>query len=110
MVDDIANTLAARYAIKPSQDDAARLVVQVLGVAEFDKYRKVMTYLENHEALRDVQLAKVEGENLWVDVYPEADLEHLQRAFQLDRRLTPVPTFVPPDGSPENPLMFHWTE
>lgn len=108
MVDDIANTLAARYAIKPSQDDATRLVVQVLGVAEFDRYRRVLSYLEGHEALRDVQLIQVDGENLWLNIYPEADLDHLQRAFQLDRKLTPVPTLVPADGSPENPLMFHW--
>ncbi|UTA49012.1 DUF2066 domain-containing protein [Simiduia sp. 21SJ11W-1] len=108
MVDKIANTLAARYAIQPGQDDGLQLVMQVQGVKAFDRYRKILSYLEQHEALRDVQLVQVEGDSLWLNLYPEADLAHLQRAFQLDRKLSPLPTLVPADGSPTNPLMFEW--
>lgn len=108
MVDEIANTLAARYAIQPGQDEGLQLVMQVQGVAAFERYRKVLSYLEQHEALRDVQLVQVDGENLWLNLYPEADLAHLQRAFQLDRKLSPLPTLVPADGTATNPLMYQW--
>ncbi|MBB3168953.1 DUF2066 domain-containing protein [Simiduia aestuariiviva] len=108
MVDKIADALAARYTIKPGQDDGTHLLMQVHGVAAFDRYRNVLNYLERHEALRDVQLVQVEDDILWLQLAPESDLAHMQRAFQLDRKLAPLPTLVPADGSPNNPLMFQW--
>ena len=108
MVDLLADTLAARYAIVPGQDSSGRLLLTVSGVDGFARYREVLSYLENHEALRDVQVARVEATTLQLYLFPESDLAHLQRALQLDRKLQAEQTLIAPDGSETNPLMYRW--
>lgn len=108
MVDQLADLLAGRYAIIPGQDLSGQLVLTVSDVDGFARYREVLTYLENHEALRDVRVARAEGTTLVLYLSPEADLAHLQRALQLDRKLVPMQTLLAPDGSETNPLMYRW--
>lgn len=108
MIDQLADLLASRYAIVPGQDLTGQLVLTVNDVDGFARYREVLTYLENHEALRDVRVARAEGTTLVLYLSPEADLAHLQRALQLDRKLIPMQTLQAPDGSETNPLMYRW--
>ena len=108
MVDEIANKLSARYAIVPGREANTEILAHVSGIKSFDQYREILSYLENHEALRSTQLVKAEGEDLWVALYPESDLSHLQRALLLDRKLLAIETLIAPDGSQTNPLMFRW--
>lgn len=108
MIDRLANSLAARYAIVPGRDSSARLLMRVTGVDEFSRYREILSYLEGLDALRDVSLVSISGDQMLFEIYPEADLSHLMGALNLDRKLTPLPTLVQPTGSAENPLMYQW--
>ncbi|BFM12521.1 DUF2066 domain-containing protein [Simiduia litorea] len=108
MIDEIANKLAARYAIVPGREANTQLMAHITEVKSFDQYREMLSYLENHEALRSIQLIKAEGESLWIALYPESDLSHLQRAFDLDKKLVPMPSLIAPDGSETNPLIYRW--
>lgn len=108
MVDQLADTLAARYAIQPGLDNTGQLLMTVVGVDGFSRYREVLNYLEALEALASVRVARVEGANLFLSLTPESDLAHLQRALALDRKLLPEPTLAPVDGSVNNPLMYRW--
>lgn len=108
LIDKVANDLAVRYAIVPGRDVSERVMIHIADVTAFDRYREILTYLENLEALRSVQLVKVEGTGLWLELYPESDIEHLQRALLLDRKLIAMESFAVTDGSINNPLLFRW--
>lgn len=106
--DRLADSLAARYAIVPGRDASGQLLMRIDQVENFAHYRDILTYLEGLDALREAQLVRVEQGQLLIALWPEADLAHLQRALELDRKLTPLPTLVPADGSDTNPLLYRW--
>ena len=119
-VDQVANHMAAIYAIVPGDSAADAVVMELKGITDFSRYIGVLNYLQNLAMVRRTHLAAVRADGLLLHLYTDGDLAPLINALALDKRLLPVSSVGPgagpgvmdwqrgPRGSAANPLQYQW--
>jgi hypothetical protein len=93
-IDPLADAYAARFALRPSGDGAAtgsRVELHVLGIGGLREYGTLLEYLRDLTLVRSLQVERLEGEELVLGLQLSGDVEHLERAIALGRRLQPAP-------------------
>ena len=100
--DLVGKTLSAHYAIDASDASAkTRLVVE--NITNAQRYAELNKYLQRVTAIRDLQVHKVSGSNIELELIIDGSESQLADALALDRSLQPVA------GSTAVKMIYRWT-
>lgn len=83
IVDFIAETVAARYAVHTVEADGERLRLQVDGLRSFDDYYRTYRVLRDMKSVRRLQLALVDRGTFFFDLTTASDTETVLRELSL---------------------------
>lgn len=93
-IDPLADAYAARFALRPGGEGAvtgSRVELHVLGVDGLRDYGTLLEYLRDLTLVRSLRVERLDGEELVLGLQLSGDVEHLERAIALGRRLQPAP-------------------
>ena len=102
-VDRAADALAAEYAIWPVKIAEEGLLLRLTGVTDFHDYAQAMDYLQRTPAIQEVDVLRVEGDELLLRLVAEGQLEQLRRVLELGNKLQPEET-----ATGEAALSYRW--
>lgn len=100
MVDAIAESVAARYAVQTGLQATEQLRLRVDGVAGFAAYRQLSALLAGMTSVRGVQLVLIDRDTLFFDLVSDSSYESVARELSLLRQLQG-------EGA-EGELRFRW--
>ena len=117
-VERVADDLASRYAIVMANSFEGALSLKLSGVGDFAAYAKAIDYLEALPMVISARPTYVSGQQLWLSLATEGDIELLLNTLQQGQMLLPPATtslssdrnntrYVPA-GSVDNPLQYFW--
>tara|TARA_B100000809_G_scaffold253384_1_gene289338 strand:+ start:15 stop:1361 length:1347 start_codon:yes stop_codon:yes gene_type:complete len=117
-VERVADDLAARYAIVMADSLDSALTLQLSGVGDFAAYAEAIDYLEALPMVTSARPTYVSGQQLWLSLTTEGDLELFLNTLQQGQKLLPPATTslnsdlnntrYTPAGSVDNPLQYFW--
>lgn len=88
-VDQVADVLAATYAIAPVNMSQDGIVLRLSKVNSFSDYARAIRYLEGLEAIRSANVFEVNDDTVLIRLRADGQLEQLQKALALDNRMVP---------------------
>lgn len=86
-VDGAADRLAQRYAQRMTAESAGRVPLTVVQVAGLDGYGRVLQYLQSLDLVTRVQVNRLQGDALGLEVEVRGDASGLERAIALGSTL-----------------------
>lgn len=89
-LNQVAETLAAEYAIKPVQMTEGGLLMRLTDVRSFVDYARAISYLESVVAVHHANVVSLEGDELILQLIADGEMSQLSQVFSLDKRLLPV--------------------
>ena len=102
-VAELAQQMAARYAVLPTLSEQGSVPLVVTGVRRFEDYASLVNWLGRLELVDGVRLRRVSGERLELGLSARADAAQLATLIELNRYLAPaLPT------GPGQPLEYLW--
>lgn len=117
-IDEAADLLAQRYAVRPDGDSGqlSAVIVELSGVDSFADYTQASAYLQGLAQVSSANLLFVDSDRMRFALSTSARLQNLRDALALNRRLEAEPERDPidltgyraPQGSAENPLRYRW--
>jgi len=117
-IDEAANLLAQRYAVRPSGDSGQQsaVIVELSGVDSFADYTEASSYLQDLAQVSSADLLSVDSDRMRFALTTSARLQNLRDALALNRKLEAQAERDPidltgyraPQGSAENPLRYRW--
>lgn len=112
-IDHIANRLAEKYAIYPSenQDDAVQLVLG--GINSFTDYADAAKYLKDLVSVRSLQIVEVDEDVIVYQLTIEGELDQLQNLLEIDKRMLPgnfpdLPELAADHNDESTILYYRW--
>jgi uncharacterized protein len=86
----VASELAANYSVTMSRiDNSTRVRLQVEGITSIADYAGVLTYLQSLAMVQSVQVVRVQGEMMELELGTGGQVRQLIDSMALDRRLLP---------------------
>ncbi len=85
-----AQVLANSFALKPSNQDANALDIQISAVKSLADYAKVTQYLQKMAITKQVAIKKVNKDRLYLSLELNGTVKQLKQTLALDRKLVPV--------------------
>ncbi len=117
-IDEAANLLAQRYAVRPDAGggETSSVVLELVGVSTFADYNEVSAYLRGLAQVSRADLLQVDGERMRFALSTGVAMRNLRDALALNRKLRAESEQDPidlsgyraPVGSAENPLRYRW--
>ena len=117
-IERVAEDLSTRYAIVMADSRDSALTLKLSGVSDFAAYAEAIDYLEALPMVISARPTYVSGEQLWLSLATEGDLELFLNALQQGQKLLPPATTslssdrnntrYTPAGSVDNPLQYIW--
>ncbi|SHF97390.1 hypothetical protein SAMN04487965_3042 [Microbulbifer donghaiensis] len=117
-IDEAANLLAQRYAVRPESDSGPRsaVIVELSGVDSFADYTEASAYLQGLAQVSSADLLSVKADRMRVALTTSAHMQNLRDALALNRKLQAeaegesidLTGYRAPLGSAENPLRYRW--
>ena len=117
-VDEAANLLAQRYAVRPgdSSGQQSAVIVELSGVDSFAAYSTASAYLQGLAQVSNAELLSVDHDLLRFALTTSVPMQNLRDAMSLNRNLQQQADEGPIDlsgyraplGSAENPLRYRW--
>jgi hypothetical protein len=90
-VDQVAQLLAAKYAISPVKIAEGGVLMRLTGVRNFIDYARAIRYLEGIAAIQHANVVSIEGDEIIIHLIAEGMLLQLKQAFALDKYLIAEP-------------------
>ncbi|WP_346839273.1 DUF2066 domain-containing protein [Microbulbifer sp. SAOS-129_SWC] len=117
-IDEAANVLAQRYAVRPDNGGGQQsaVVVEISGVDSFAAYTAASSYLQGLAQVSAAELLSVDRDRLRFALTTAAPLPRLRDALALNRKLhqradegpIDLSGYRAPAGSAQNPLSYDW--
>ncbi|WP_445365743.1 DUF2066 domain-containing protein [Microbulbifer sp. ANSA001] len=117
-VNQMANLLAQRYAVRPEGQDAesGAVIVELSGVGSFADYTEALAYLQGLAQVSSAQLLSVESDRARLALVTSVGMRNLRDALALNHKLRAQGHGDPIDlsgkraplGSADNPLRYRW--
>ena len=85
-----AQVLANSFALRPSNQDANALNIQVSAIQSLADYAKVTQYLQKMAITKQVAIKKVNKDRLYLSLKLNGTVKQLKQTLALDRKLVPV--------------------
>lgn len=89
-LDQVAETLAAEYAIIPVQVAEGGLIMRLTDVRNFVDYARAIQYLEGIVAVHHANVVSLERDELILRLIADGEIAQLKQVFALDRQLQAV--------------------
>lgn len=89
-LNQVAETLAAEYAIKPVQMVEGGLLMRLTDVRSFVDYARAISYLESVVAVHHANVVSLEDDELILQLVADGEMSQLRQVFSLDKRLQPA--------------------
>ncbi len=86
-LDQVAELLAAKYAIAPVSIAEGGILMRLTGINSFVDYARAITYLESLAAIHHANVVHIQGDEIIVRLIADGMLPQLQQAFELDQRI-----------------------
>lgn len=93
-VDQVADWLAAEYAVVPVNIAEGGILMRLTGINSFLDYAQAVNYLEGISAIRHAHVIHLQGDEIIVRLTAEGLLPQLQQVFELDKQLLPATSAV----------------
>src|SRR3990167_3580501 len=90
VTNNIADTLAGRYAVIMTDTAQTKFTLQVAGVTEAEDFMQLMNYLQHLTPVADVQLIQVSGSDVTLNISLRGTRESFSQAVSLGKKLTSV--------------------
>ncbi len=87
----VADAMAARLAVAPTDTEADGLLMSVIGITRYADYAAVVKWLEELELVDQANLVHVNGDKVEFRVIAQIDASQLAGLIQMNRRLIPLP-------------------
>ncbi|WP_444898800.1 DUF2066 domain-containing protein [Microbulbifer sp. VAAC004] len=117
-VNQMANLLAQRYAVRPGIEDAQQgsIFVELSGVDSFADYAEASAYLQGLAQVSSANLLSVEGDRMRLALSATVGLRNLRDTLALNHKLRAhgdedaieLNGHRAPLGSADNPLRYRW--
>lgn len=103
LVDTVTHALAERYAtaVKPTIQE--NMTLKVINVAEEDDFSHMMNYIEHLTPVSDVQIVRVEGNEVILSISLRATRDSFLQALMIGKKLSPVA-----DQQNQNLMVYQW--
>jgi hypothetical protein len=109
-IDLSADMIGKHYAVlERAGVDEPDLLVQVDNVDSVQTYRKIQTFLEGLNAVRQANLARVDADSVLFRVNLRGDIDDFIRLVSTDRTLEPVPNPGYPGPGPAQQPVLHYS-
>ncbi len=92
LADNIADTLAGRYAAVMTNDAQIKLSVKIVGITQSDDFSQVMNYVKHLTAVTNVEVAHVTENEVTLDVSLRGTENTFVQAVSIGQKLTPLPS------------------
>ncbi len=90
MTDNIATTLANRYAAVMTDNVQTKLTLKVMGISESDDFTQMIDYVKHLTAVTNAEVAHVAGSDVILDISLRGTEKSFIQAISIGQRLTPV--------------------
>ncbi len=90
-IDQVADLMAAQYAIAPVDIAEGGLLMRLAGVKDFSDYAQAVSYLEGLAAIHHANVVHIEGDEIILRLTADGLLPQLQQVLARDQRLLAVP-------------------
>ncbi|WGL17691.1 DUF2066 domain-containing protein [Microbulbifer bruguierae] len=116
-VNEAANQLAERYAVRSSDTNiASAVVVEISGIRSFAAYSQATSYLQGLAQVSSADVVAVDGDRLLLSLTSSSQLQTLRDVLALNRNLqlagedgmVDLTGYRAPLGSAQNPLRYSW--
>ncbi|MFS1524352.1 DUF2066 domain-containing protein [Microbulbifer sp. 2304DJ12-6] len=117
-INQMANALARRYAVRPQGRDAqtGAMIVELAGVDSFADYVEALAYLRGLAQVSSTSLLSVEGDRMRIALSVSVGLSNLRDTLALNHKLRApadgdtidLNGYRAPLGSADNPLRYRW--
>jgi len=97
-VDELAQILAGRFALRAGGPSGGHLRLSITDVRTLEDYARVARALGSRELIRQAQLREVGPNALRYDLQLQGDVDNLRRQLALSEQLAPVDERAPPPG------------
>jgi len=91
IADNVANTLAGRYATVITNTVQSSFTLKIINVAAADDFVQVMNYIKHLTPVSDVQLVQITGSDMILKVSLRGSQESFNQALSVGQKLSPVP-------------------
>ncbi len=91
-IDQVAELLAAEYAIAPVKIAENGVLMRLSGISHFVDYARAISYLESLSAIQHANVVHIKDDEIIVRLVADGLLPQLKQAFALDNRLLPAQT------------------
>ena len=85
--DQVAELQADVYAIVPVKTSSEGVIIELTNIDSFTDYARAITYLESLAAVEHANLMSLQGEQLVLRLVAEGQLEQLEKAIALGKKL-----------------------
>jgi hypothetical protein len=116
-IDEAANLLAQRYAVRPGNTtEQSAVVVEVSGIRSFADYSEATGYLQGLTQVSSADVLAVNSDRVTLSLTSTAPLQNLRDALALNRKLQAqmdddaidLSGYRAPLGSAQHPLRYRW--
>lgn len=102
LADNVADTLAGRYATVMTNDVQTKLTLKVTGITQSDDFSQVMNYVKHLTAVTNVEVAEVKENEVILNVSLRGTQNSFIQAISIGQKLTPLPS------ENKNMLVYQW--
>ncbi|MEE8058755.1 MAG: DUF2066 domain-containing protein [Pseudomonadales bacterium] len=89
-MDQVADLLAAAYAIAPVNIAEGGSLMRLGGISDFTDYARAIAYLEGVSAIHHANVVHIEGDEIIVRLIADGLLSQLEQVFVMDKHLLPA--------------------
>ena len=86
----VAENMAARFAVEPTQVAAGGVILSVQGVNRYADYANIVAWLEGLELIEHANIERIVGDRIELRLEASAGAMQLASIIELNQRLTPV--------------------
>jgi hypothetical protein len=103
MADNVADTLAGRYAAVMTNNVQTKLTLKITGITQSDDFMQVMNYVKHLTAVTDVEVVRVAESEVVLNVSLRGTQATFAQAVSIGQKLTPVP-----GNNNQTMLVYQW--
>lgn len=114
----VTNHFSALYAINANDTNARNITMRIENISEFSDYKRIEQYLTSLALIRRVQIGRVAGSTIILQLFTDGDIARLEHTLALGGQLIPEAASsvsLPSNrylarGTPSSPLLYRLAE
>ena len=103
VINKVADTLSARYAIVTTNTIQKDVALKILGITEQDDFTQLVRYLNHLAPVVDVAILRITGNEIFLNIKLRSSQESFIQTIALGEKLTPLNNQVN-----TSPLIYQW--